>query len=487
MRSQRAVALIALIAVCLALVAHQSLAQSVGKTIMLGESLSDAEREELLGYFEAGPEDLVQTVTIGETLEAMEGIISNPATTAYSSTALTCRELGEGLEVRTRNITVISPSLYAMALVTAGLGDGLLLVAAPNGSPAQGMTALTGVFKTWEIAPCESGNTTEARQRLALEELALAVEIAQSLGRADGIQVAGNLVLFTQQTVVIKDLKKAPKISEAVADQEAAFGVQIPAELRDRLVDLMVRLAAEKIDWSTFSAGWTIEATGDGTGIIMKGDGIAVREAQETATARADEAKTATAQAAVDEAATAAAEQTAAAKAEDRAQTATAKAEWNIQATATEAARLGAMTATAAAQPTQPPGPTPTPTATMTPIAVSGTIADIGGDQIRVEPSGGGDAVAYQVPAGASVLRDGESTSLSALQKGDSVRLVIDAASFTVTELSASTPSEGFFAGMAKFFILVPALAAIPLLLMLRGRGGGGAREPFVVKRVASA
>ena len=449
-----------------------------GKTIMLGESLNDAERQELLDYFGAESGDQVETVTVAETQDAMQGIINRSFSTAYSSTALSCRELGDGLEVKTRNITVITPSLYAMALVTAGLGDGELLVAAPNGAPAEGLTALTGVFKTWEIAPCDSGSTSRDRQRLALEQLALSVEIGQALGTPTGVADAGNLVLYTQQAVVVEGMTKADEISDAIAQQEAVLGITVPGEQRTKLVDLMVRLAAEDIDWSTFSAGWIITPTDDGTGISMKGDGIAIRNAQLTATARAADEMTATADAAAEQ------------DAESAMMTATAQAELDAEATAnaqaTQDAISAGMTATAAAMPTQTPMPTPEPTATPAPIAMIGKITDIEGSQILIEPAGDGNASAVTVPSTAAITRDGESANFSALRTGDTVNLTIDGTTRTVSQLSATAPAGGgMFSNVARILFLLPALAVIPLVFIMKGRDGVG--DSFVVKRVASA
>jgi uncharacterized protein YpuA (DUF1002 family) len=88
-RAQRALALLILAALFAGLlVTHGSAAD--GKTIMLGESLNDAERQELLDYFGAESGDQVETVTVAETQDAMQGIINRSFSTAYSSTALTC-------------------------------------------------------------------------------------------------------------------------------------------------------------------------------------------------------------------------------------------------------------------------------------------------------------------------------------------------------------------------------------------------------------
>jgi uncharacterized protein YpuA (DUF1002 family) len=476
-RGQRAVAFLVLFALFAGFLAHHGMAADNGKTIMLGETLSDAERTELLDYFKAGSNDRVEIVTVDDTQKAMTGIIDKVPNTAYSSTALTCRDLGDGLEVKTRNITLITPSLYAMALVTAGIGDGELLVAAPDLAAAQGMTALTGVFKTWDISPCDSGSTTKSRQRLALEELALAVAIGQSLNRADGVVAAGNLVLYTQQAVVIDGLSKPDEIEDAVREQELKNSVTLTDDQRNSVVDFMVKVAKEDIDWSTFSAGWTIKPTDDGTGISMKGDGIAIRNAQATATVRAAENMTATANAAAEMSATAAANSamltaTANAKSQDQAA---------ANAQATQDALSAAMTATANAQ------PTPSPTSTPAPVGIIGKITNITGSQISVRATGSQEAAIYSVAGDASILRDGEITNLGSIKVGDKVSLTVDGTTQTVSQITATAPATaGPMASFGKLLFLLPALAVIPVILFLKNRAGG-VGDTFIVKRVASA
>src|SRR4051812_8181271 len=93
-RSQRAIALLMLLVLFAGLVVHHVMAADNGKTIMLGESLTDDQKQELLDYFDAKGEDRVEVVTIADTQAAMTGIIEKVPNSAYSSTALTCRELG---------------------------------------------------------------------------------------------------------------------------------------------------------------------------------------------------------------------------------------------------------------------------------------------------------------------------------------------------------------------------------------------------------
>jgi uncharacterized protein YpuA (DUF1002 family) len=450
------------------------------KTITLGESLNEDQKRELLDFFKAGRDDKVITITEKETNDAMKGILDElgqGSSGAFSSTALTCRDLGDGLDVSTRSISLITPSMYAMALVTAGIGDARLVVAAPAAAPALGMTALTGVFKTWEIAPCDSGDTTKARQRLALEELALTAQSGQALvaqGIVDGVQRASDLVLDTQKTIVTDKLKKQADIEAALRTQEQAAGIQIPAELRQQLVDLFVRLAKTKIDWSTFSAGWEIKRNDDNTRITMTGDGIAIRHARQTATAEAAAAMTATADAEAVLTATAEAQAQLTATAEAAAMTATANAQATRQA-------IAALTATAAAQPTITP--TPQPTATPIPYTVSGTVDAVEAARIVLQPAPGSDQLAaYGIAVDATVLRDSQSSTLAEIARGDAVTLTIDGMTSLVTNVVAQSPPPS---GLGRFgaFWWIPMLP-IALGAVFLGFGRRRTEEPFIVKRV---
>jgi hypothetical protein len=239
----------------------------------------------------------------------------------------------------------------------------------------------------------------------------------------------------------------------------------MPDALRAKLVDLMVRLAKQKIDWSTFSAGWQITQP-DPSKITMVGDGIAIRNAQLTATARAANNMTATAEAAANMTKTAQANQTATAKA--------------------DAARSAAMTATAAAIPTKtpvPPTATATATATPPPTAISGTITGSGGGSISINPGGGAPAATYQVDGSAAITRDGAGSTIDALKKGDAVNLTVDFNKI-VTRITATPAPAGGMNPALALVVLVPVLAAVVAWLLLKSRGIG---EAFVIKRVSAA
>jgi uncharacterized protein YpuA (DUF1002 family) len=422
--------------------------------ISLGESNNDAQRQELMGYFGADGDAQVEIITVDDTREAMLEVIPDFSIgTAYSSTALTCLELGQGLDVTTINITEITPAMYAMALVTAGIGDATLIVAAPASAPAGGMTALTGIFQAWDKVSCDSAQTSQARQALALRELALTVEIANSLG-VPLTGATGYFVIEVQRNIVVSGAKSRDEITQVIANQEAIFGISVPGPQRDKLINLMDDLVKQKIDWSTFSLGWTIDQP-SGTVITMDGDGIAVRNAQASATAKAAQDQTATAQAAKDKRATE--------RAEER-MTQTAEA-------------MDSLTATALAQPTA------TATATPEPNTVVGKLAEpVENGQLRLEAADGSEQ-SYVLAQSVTVSRDGETAQAADLKKGDALTLKIDAVTTEVVSIAAIAPEPGG-TPIAKLLYVIPLLLLIPLGMVVKGRGGLSMGDPFIVKRV---
>jgi hypothetical protein len=350
-----------------------------------------------------------------------------------------------------------------MSLVTAGIGDATLIVAAPVAKPAGGMTALTGIFQAWDKVSCESAQTSPERQALALRELALTVEIANSLG-APLSGPTGYFVIEVQRNIVVAGVSSREDITSVIANQEAIFGITLPGPQRDKLVDLMVDLVEQDIDWSTFSAGWTIDRP-SATQISMDGDGIAIRNAQASATARAAENQTATAEAAKDKRATERAE---------KRMTQTAVAEAEAQATQDA---IDAMTATALAQPTA------TATATPEPNTVAGKLAaPVENGKLRNKAPDGSEQE-YTLAQSVTVTRDGVAAQVADLEKGDALTLKVDAVTSEVVSIAAIAPEAGG-TPIAKLLYVLPLLLLIPLGMVVKGRGGISVGDPFIVKRV---
>lgn len=238
-----------------------------GPTVSIGESNSQVQQEEVLGFLGAATSDRMVTVTVDETVQSMGEVFDvSGINSAFSSTALSCRADRSGITVTTRNIEVIPPELYALALVTAGMSDVQLAVAAPNDAPALGMTAMTGVFKTWDLAACSVSGSDPARRRLALEQLALIAEIGQD---PEAIRQTTLAVLAAQEEII----ESQPTIDELdaiVSAQSEAAGLEPSDEDRAAIVAFLERLSRAEIDWEEFTHGWSTQYVNDGSGVVLK-------------------------------------------------------------------------------------------------------------------------------------------------------------------------------------------------------------------------
>jgi uncharacterized protein YpuA (DUF1002 family) len=236
------------------------------RTVAIGESNNQMQRDEILDFLGATDTDQVVTVTVDETVQSMGGVFDvSGIDTAYSSTALSCRPEGSGIEVTTRNIEVIPPELYALALLTAGMSDVELAVAAPNDAPALGMTAMTGVFKTWGMTPCSGAGGDPVRRQLALEELALIAEIGQEPGAVRQT----TLVVFEAQREVIGEQVTTDQLDAIVASRAEAADLDLGDEDQAAIVDFLDRLSGAEIDWGAFTNGWATRYSQDGAGVVV--------------------------------------------------------------------------------------------------------------------------------------------------------------------------------------------------------------------------
>lgn len=238
--------------------ASSGLAQERERIVTLGEDLTAAQQREVLDLLGATQQDRRITVSSEETTRGSRGIIEiPPGTPAISSTATTCRPEGSGLDVRVQNIEEVTAGMYAQSLLTAGITDADVRVAAPSDAPAEGLTALTGIFKAYRLSPCTSGRLDPDRERLAQRELATTVELGEAMGDREA---ASEVVLQTQEQVVSRQLRSRAEIEQVVDQQlERRGGADVSDAVRDRLIALMVDLGAPDIDYGGYSRGFTVE------------------------------------------------------------------------------------------------------------------------------------------------------------------------------------------------------------------------------------
>lgn len=247
-----AVIILALVALLLGIAPAGAAGERV---IVYGADLTPTGRQELAQIFNDDGTAKVDTVTTEELVSALQGtgLPVAPGDDTISSAGLTCLNRGEGLTVSTQNITRIPAAVYADALVTAGVGDASVLIAAPPSNPVTGETALVGALKAFP--QCQAGQQPDpARVRLAYQQVARTVALA---GPDGDLNKASTVLLKAGQDVITGQARDDAAIGAALDAAAASEGFQIPAGQRPETIAFLKQLSG--LDYGTYARGYQIE------------------------------------------------------------------------------------------------------------------------------------------------------------------------------------------------------------------------------------
>jgi uncharacterized protein YpuA (DUF1002 family) len=225
------------------------------KVVTYGADTTPAERQELAQLFGVDAATQPATVTTQDMLQALQGTGLPVAATdkSISSSALTCLNRGDGLTVRTQNISRITAPVYANAMVTAGVGDATVLVAAPSANPVTGETALVGVLRAYP--QCQGGKQPEpARVNLAYEQIARTVALA---GPNGDLTKASATMLDAAQPVITGQARDDAAVGASLDRAAQAQGIAVPPTQRGDLVTFLTKLGG--LDYGTYAQGYAVQ------------------------------------------------------------------------------------------------------------------------------------------------------------------------------------------------------------------------------------
>ena len=206
--------------------------------VVLGESLSEAQKEEVRKALEVDDPEMVEEITVtGEDLARyIQGEDRNAR--MFSSAKITRKEKGEGLVIERAtpgNITEVTDEMYANALLTAGVEDAMVVVASPI--KVSGHSALTGIYKAYEV----SGEKLDTvRMEVANEELGIATELAKE----EGMDQEKVSELLTEIKKQIAEQNPATKedVERIVNEQLQKLNIELSPEDRQLLIDLFEKM-----------------------------------------------------------------------------------------------------------------------------------------------------------------------------------------------------------------------------------------------------
>lgn len=215
--------------------------------LALGADLSAEQRTTVLGILGVSEADLadydVIYVTNEEEHQYLDAYLSSRVigTRALSSVLIRPADEGAGLNVTTYNISYCTIDMYTNALLTAGLEDADVYVAAP--SNISGTSALIGAVKGY--ADMTGSSVDETALETAVNELVVTGEIGDVLGDSE---TASDIVAYIKQQIIEQGVDSDADIETIIRNAMEEFDISLSDEDVAKLVELMNKISKLDID-----------------------------------------------------------------------------------------------------------------------------------------------------------------------------------------------------------------------------------------------
>ena len=220
--------------------------------LALGADLSPDQRAAVLGLLGVDESDLanydVISITNAEEHQYLDAYLSSSVigTHALSSVLIRPAEEGAGLNVTTYNISYCTIDMYTNALLTAGLQDANVFVAAP--SNISGTSALIGAVKGY--ADMTGTKVDEQALETAVNELVVTGDLGDQLGDSE---TASDMVAYIKQQILENNVKDDADIEKIIRDAMDKFNIKLTDDQVQQLIGLMNKISKLDIDVDALS------------------------------------------------------------------------------------------------------------------------------------------------------------------------------------------------------------------------------------------
>lgn len=156
------------------------------------------------------------TLTNAEEREALGGEVDEERIGSNSISCVYIRTLSEGAGylVSVHNVNWCSEEMYQNALITAGIHDVEIVVAAPY--PVSGTAALAGIYKAYEDM---SGQTLpQEAKALGIRELVITGELSETMDSLDASGIVNEVKLMLAQSEALSDEELEQEILSIAQD-----------------------------------------------------------------------------------------------------------------------------------------------------------------------------------------------------------------------------------------------------------------------------
>lgn len=200
---------------------------------VIGANLTDEQISQVYGMFDVERGSVKElTVTNAEEREYLDGMVDSSVIGTNSISCIYVEVLpgGEGLQIRTENLTWCTEEMFINALVTAGIDDAKIIVAAPF--RVSGTAALTGIYKAYE--DISGRELDEAAKLVSTQELVITGELADEIGSYDAVTIVNEIKLILDETRKMTD----DEIKAEIVSIAREYGIVLKDSQLEQLVTL---------------------------------------------------------------------------------------------------------------------------------------------------------------------------------------------------------------------------------------------------------
>lgn len=219
--------------------------------IAFGADLTPDQKEKVMTLMGINGADLkdydVVTVTNAEEHAALDKYIDSAVIGKRSLSSVLVVPAGSehGVVVTTNNINYCTTNMYRNALITAGVTDADIIVAAP--SPISGTAALIGAVKAYEHM---SGTTVSSNALdTSLNELVTTGQIKDSVDD----DRSEELIAYIKTVIATNDLNTREEIDAAIRKGMKEKNVTLSEDEIKQIIDLMMKVKALGIDYDVLA------------------------------------------------------------------------------------------------------------------------------------------------------------------------------------------------------------------------------------------
>lgn len=169
----------------------------------------------------------------------------------YSSAKITPQDKGAGLVINIvtpDNITAVTSDMYSNAMLTAGITDAKVDVAAPK--PVSGHSALAGIYKAYEVTTGKA--LDKERTDVANQELSVATDLAKNSGVSN--EEVSQLLTEIKQAIAEQKPATKEEVEKIVDEKLSTLKIELSDADRQLLVDLMNKISNLDINFSEWSS-----------------------------------------------------------------------------------------------------------------------------------------------------------------------------------------------------------------------------------------